>query len=95
MHIAALNPKYCLPSQVDPALVATEKEKQLEDARKSGKPENVLEKIVSGKMRVFFANEGVLTEQQFAKDETKTVEKALADAGLKAVAFTRWRLGQA
>lgn len=95
MHIAALNPKFALPSQVDAAVVSAEKEKQLEDARKSGKPENVLEKIVSGKMRVFFANEGVLTEQPFAKDETKTVEKALAEAGLKVVNFVRWRLGQA
>lgn len=95
MHIAALNPKFALPSQVDAAVVSAEKEKQLEDARKSGKPETVLEKIVSGKMRVFFANEGVLTEQPFAKDETKTVEKALAEAGLKVVNFVRWRLGQA
>lgn len=95
MHIAALNPKYCLSSEVDPALVAKEREKQLEEARKSGKPENVLEKMIAGRMRVFFAGEGVLTEQPFAKDESKTVEKALADAGLQAKQFIRWRLGQA
>ena len=94
MHIAALNPRYCLPEQMDAAAVSAEKEKLMDEARKSGKPEAMLEKIVTGKMRVFYAGEGVLTNQPFAKDDSKTVEAALAESGLKAVAFTRWRLGQ-
>lgn len=94
MHIAALNPKVCLPSELDPAAVAAEKEKQVAEARASKKPENIIEKIVTGKMQLFYDNEGVLVAQRFAKDDTKTVEKALADAGLTAVGFTRWRLGQ-
>jgi len=94
MHIAALNPKFCLPSEVDPAAAAAEKEKLVAEARASKKPENIIEKIVAGKMTVFYNNEGVLVAQPFAKDDSKTVEKALADAGLTAVKFTRWRLGQ-
>jgi elongation factor Ts len=94
MHIAAMNPTVCLPEQLDPALVAAEKARQSEDARKSGKPENIIEKIVEGKMRTYYNNEGVLVAQPFAKDDTKTVAQALAAVGLTATGFTRWRLGK-
>jgi len=94
MHIAAMNPTVCLPSELDPAVVAAEKDRLTAEAKASGKPDNIIEKMVGGKMRTFYASEGVLTAQGFAKDDTKTVEKALADAGLTAVTYTRWRLGQ-
>jgi elongation factor Ts len=94
MQVAALNPAVCLPEQLDPDRVAAERAKYLEEARKSGKPENILEKIVDGRMRTFYANEGVLVAQPFVKEDSKTVEQALAAAGLKAAGFTRWRLGK-
>lgn len=94
MHIAALNPAVCLPEQLDPEKVAVERAKQAEEAKKSGKPDNIIEKIVDGKMRTFYNNEGVLVAQPFAKDDTKTVAQALSAAGLTAVGFTRWRLGK-
>lgn len=94
MHIAALNPTACLPEQLQPELVAAEKARQTEEAKKSGKPDNIIEKIVEGKMRTFYNNEGVLVAQPFAKDDTKSVAQALSAAGLTAVAFTRWRLGK-
>lgn len=94
MHIAALNPTVCLPDQLDPALVSAEKERQSEEARKSGKPENIIEKIVEGKMRTFYNDQGVLVAQPFAKDDSKTVAQALAAAGLTAAGFIRWRLGK-
>jgi elongation factor Ts len=94
MHIAALNPAVCLPEQLDPASVAAERARQAEEARKSGKPDNIIEKIVDGKMRTFYNGEGVLVAQPFAKDDTKTVAQALSAAGLTAVGFTRWRLGK-
>lgn len=94
MHIAALNPNVCLPDQLDPVPVAAEKARQSEEARKSGKPENIIEKIVEGKMRMFYNNEGVLVAQPFAKDDSKSVAQALAAAGLTATGFTRWRLGK-
>ncbi|MSR56441.1 MAG: translation elongation factor Ts [Planctomycetaceae bacterium] len=96
MHIAAMNPVVCLPEQLDPAKVADERAHRAEEAKKSGKPDNIIEKIVDGKMRTFYDNEGVLVAQPFAKDETKskTVAQALAAAGLTATGFTRWRLGK-
>jgi elongation factor Ts len=94
MHIAALNPAFCLPEQLDPAKVAAERAVQAEEAKKSGKPDNIIEKIVDGKMRTFYNGEGVLVAQPFAKDDTKTVAQALSAAGLTAASFTRWRLGK-
>ncbi|MBS0263966.1 MAG: translation elongation factor Ts [Planctomycetes bacterium] len=94
MHIAALNPTVCLPEQLDPAKVTAEKAKLTEEAAKSGKPANIIEKMVEGKMRMFYNNEGVLVAQPFAKDDTKTVAQALATAGLTATGFIRWRLGK-
>ncbi|MFN7802892.1 MAG: translation elongation factor Ts [Planctomycetaceae bacterium] len=94
MHIAALSPAVCLPDNLDPAKVNTEREKLMNEARATGKPENILAKMVDGKMRIFFSGEGVLTAQPFAKDDSKTVEQALGGAGFKAAGFTRWRLGK-
>lgn len=94
MHIAAMNPTVCLPAELDPAAVKAEQDRLTQEAKASGKPDNIIEKMVGGKLRLYYANEGVLTEQAFAKDNTKSVEKALADAGLTAVKYTRWRLGQ-
>jgi len=94
MHIAALNPIVCLPEQLDQAAVAAERARQSEEARKSGKPENIIEKIVEGKLRMFYNNEGVLVAQPFAKDDTKSVAQALSAAGLTATGFIRWRLGK-
>lgn len=94
MHIAALNPAVCLPEQLNSESVAAERAKQTEEAKKSGKPDNIIEKIVDGKMRTFYNAEGVLVAQPFAKDDSKTVAQALAAAGLTAVGFTRWRLGK-
>lgn len=94
MQVAALNPSVCLPEQLDPSLVAAARAREAEDAKKSGKPDNIIEKIVDGKMRLFYSNEGVLIAQPFVKDDKKTVEQALAAAGLTALGFTRWRLGQ-
>jgi elongation factor Ts len=93
MHIAALNPTVCLPEQLDQKVVAAEKERQSEEARKSGKPANIIEKIVEGKMRLFYDQQGVLVAQPFAKDDSKTVAQALSAAGLTATGFIRWRLG--
>jgi elongation factor Ts len=94
MQVAALNPAVCLPEQLDPAKVAAERAKQSEEAKKSGKPDNIIEKIVDGKMRTFYFSEGVLVAQPFVKDDTKTVAQVLSAAGLTAAGFTRWRLGK-
>lgn len=94
MHIAAMKPEVTSPEDVDPALVAAERERLAAEARATGKPENIIEKIVDGRMGVFYRDTaGVLTEQPFAKDDSKTVRQVLAENGLKAKAFTLFVLG--
>ena len=95
MHVAAMKPAFANTDSVDPARVAEARAKLAEEAKASGKPANIIEKIVDGKLGVFFRDEcGVLTEQPFAKDDSKTVRQVLAEAGLKSKAFHLWVLGQ-
>jgi elongation factor Ts len=93
MHIAALKPVATTPEQLNPDDVKKERERLTEEAAKSGKPANIVEKIVDGRLKTYYAENGVLTYQLFAKDDTKTVSQALAEQGLKAEQFTRWILG--
>ncbi len=95
MHVAAMKPTFANTDSVDPARVAEARAKLAEEAKASGKPANIIEKIVDGKMGVFYRDEcGVLTEQAFAKDDSKTVRQVLAEAGLKSKAFFLWMLGR-
>jgi elongation factor Ts len=95
MHIAAMKPTFANTDSVDPARVAEARAKLAEEAKASGKPANIIEKIVDGKMGVFYRDEcGVLTEQPFAKDDSKTVRQVLSEVGLKSKAFFLWMLGR-
>jgi elongation factor Ts len=94
MHVTALRPSVTLSSELDPAIVGVEKDRLSAEAAASGKPANIIEKMVEGRMKVFYAEKGSLADQLFAKDDTKTVAKALADAGFTAVGFQRVVLGQ-
>lgn len=93
MHIAALAPACCHPEELDAATVEAERERLTADAKASGKPDNIVEKIVDGQMKKYFDEQGVLTYQAFAKDDSKSVSQALAEHGYTARAFTRWVLG--
>ncbi len=93
MHVAALRPLVTLPEELSAADVAVEKSRLTAEAATSGKPANIVEKIVEGRMKTYYAEQGVLGFQLFAKDDSKTVNQALAESGLKAVGFTRWVLG--
>lgn len=94
MHIAALKPQVARVEDVDPAAVAVEREKLTAEAKATGKPDNIIGKIVDGKLKVFYRDEaGVLAEQMFAKDDSKSVSQVLAEAGLKVKAFTLWVIG--
>ena len=95
MHIAALKPNVVHVEQLDPSVVAAERERLKAEARGTGKPENIIDKIVDGKLKVFYKDEaGVLVEQPFAKDDSKSVSQVLAEKGFKAKAFTLWVLGR-
>lgn len=95
MHIAALRPQACHASELDGSVVSAERDRLTAEAKASGKPDNIIDKIVDGQMSRFYAETGVLVNQPFAKDDKKTVEKALSEAGLEAVAFHRWQVGGA
>ncbi len=92
MHVVAMQPKAVNIEDLDPALVAKEREILTEAARTEGKPDNIIEKMVDGRMRNFYA-ETVLNEQPFVKDDKQTVGKYSQDAGLKVLGFTYWELG--
>jgi len=64
-----------------------------EQARKEGKPDNIIEKMIEGRMRNFYA-EHVLSEQPFVKDDKQSVGKAAAAGGMKLKKFVHWKLGE-
>ncbi len=94
MHVAAMKPKSTTTAELDPAIVEKERGILTEQARKEGKPDNIIEKMIEGRMRNFYA-EHVLAEQPFVKDDKQTVGKIAAAGGMKLKKFTRWTLGEA
>ena len=72
MHIAAVDPKYLRREDVTPEMLEKEREIYREQARATGKPDAVIERIVTGKMEKFY-EENCLYEQHFIKDESMTV----------------------
>jgi elongation factor Ts len=93
MHIAALRPVATHPEELPADVVSAERQRLTAEASASGKPANIVEKMVEGRMKTFYADQGVLTFQLFAKDDSKTCSQALAESGLKAKQFLRWVLG--
>jgi elongation factor Ts len=99
MHIAAANPLAARADEVDPAVVQRERAIFTEQARASGKPDAIIEKMVEGRIRKFY-EEVVLLSQPFVVDSEKTVEAAVkaaeADVGapIKVTKFVVFRLGE-
>lgn len=99
MHIAATRPEALNIEDVDPALVERERNVLTEQARASGKPEAVIEKMIEGRIRKFYA-EIILVEQAFVMDGKTPVKQALKDAekeiggATKIVAYSRLELGE-
>ncbi|MFZ1936503.1 MAG: translation elongation factor Ts [Thermoguttaceae bacterium] len=91
MHVTAMRPAVLFKDELDPAVVAKEREILSEAARKEGKPENIIAKMVEGRLRNFYA-ECCLAEQPFVKDDKKTVAQVAKEAGMKLVSFVRWEL---
>jgi elongation factor Ts len=96
MHTAALSPQFVNREAVPEKVLADEKEIARAKAAQSGKPENVIEKMVEG-MIGKWASEVVLLDQAFAKDDSKKVSQVLAERGAKGatvVRFARYRVGE-
>jgi elongation factor Ts len=92
MHVVALAPKAITKEDLDPAVVAKEKEILSEAARGEGKPENIIAKMIEGRLRNFFS-QCVLLEQPFVKDDKQTVGQLAKSAGLEVKRVENWKLG--
>ncbi len=93
MHIAALRPAVTTVEELDQAAVGAERERLSAEAKATGKPDNIIEKIVDGRMKTYYVEQGVLLMQPFAKDDSKTVSQALAEKGFEAKKFIRVAIG--
>lgn len=99
MHVAAANPQAVDAAALDPAVVQRERAIFAEQARASGKPEPIIEKMVEGRLRKFY-EEAVLLEQAFVVDPDKRVKEVVAAAAKAAgapitvVGFVRLQLGE-
>ncbi|MEU0988068.1 translation elongation factor Ts [Streptomyces sp. NPDC005953] len=91
-HIAAFSPKYLSRDEVPADVVENERRVAEATSREEGKPEAALPKIVEGRVNGFF-KEVTLLEQPFAKDNKKSVQKILDEAGVTLKRFVRIRVG--
>lgn len=91
MHASAMAPKYLQPDEVDTAELEKEKEIYREQLKKEGKPEDMLEKILTGKVQKYYT-EVCLLKQPYVKDDKKSIEQFLADNGAKIEAFKYFSL---
>ena len=92
MHVVALAPQAIRKEDLDPAVVEKEREILSEAARKEGKPENIIAKMIEGRLRNFFS-QCVLLEQPFVKDDKQSVGQFAKAAGLDIKSVENWKLG--
>ncbi|OFL49805.1 elongation factor Ts [Nosocomiicoccus sp. HMSC067E10] len=93
MHAAALNPQYAKQDEVPQEELDKEREVLRNQALEEGKPENIVDKMVEGRMRKFL-EEIVIGSQPFVKDSDKTVDQFLKDNNAELVTFVRFGLGE-
>lgn len=93
MHVAAINPRYTASEDVPADVMSAEKAKLVEEAKKEGKPEKIVEKIVTGRLNKFLA-EICLNDQEYVKDSDQTVGQYAKANGGKITKFVRYEVGQ-
>ena len=93
MHIAALAPKYLDESEVPADVLEHEKKVLTEQALNEGKPANIVEKMIVGRINKFL-EEITVVKQKFVKDDSFTVEKFVASKGGKLTKFVRYEVGE-
>ena len=93
MHIAAVNPASLSEADLDPAVVEKEKQVQMDIASESGKPEAVIEKMITGRMQKYMS-EVTLLNQAFVVNPDLTVGKAAEEAGATITGFVRLEVGE-
>ncbi|MFQ6548206.1 translation elongation factor Ts [Aestuariibius sp. 2305UL40-4] len=93
MHIAAVNPASLSEADLDPSVVDKERQVQIDIARESGKPEQVIEKMIEGRMKKFLS-EVTLLGQSFVINPDLTVAQAAKEAGAEITGFVRLEVGE-
>ena len=93
MHVAATNPAALNEAELDGSVIEKERQVQIEIARESGKPEQVIEKMIEGRMKKYMA-EVTLLNQQFVVNPDVTVAQAAADAGVEITGYVRLEVGE-
>jgi elongation factor Ts len=99
MQIAAMNAKYISVNDIPPAVIEKEKEIYREQLKESGKPDQVLEKIIEGKLKKYYT-ETCLIHQMFFKDDKKTIEDLIAEKihklgeNITVKRFIRYQVGE-
>ena len=93
MHVAAVNPQVVSPGDMPEALLDKEREIFTAQAQESGKPPEIIEKMIGGRIKKYLA-ENSLTEQAFVKDPDITVGKLVAGAGAEIASFARFEVGE-
>ena len=93
MHVAAANPQALSAAELDQSIVEREKNILTEQARESGKPEQVIEKMIQGRMKKFLA-EVTLLGQDFVINPDLTVEAAAQEAGVEIASYVRMAVGE-
>jgi len=93
MHVAAMNPPYLSPEHVPADIVAKEKDIALAQVKDSGKPADILEKMISGKLRKTLSDMS-LTGQPYVMDTNVTVEQAVKKEGAEVLSFVRIAVGE-
>ena len=92
MHVAATNPASLSEDDLDPSVIEREKAVLTEQARESGKPEAVIEKMINGRIKKFYS-EITLINQAFVMNPDITVGQAIKDAGAEILSFVRLEVG--
>ncbi|MFQ3231302.1 MAG: elongation factor Ts [Reinekea sp.] len=93
MHVAASNPQFVKPSEISPEVLEREKEVVRAQSEDSGKPAEIIEKMMVGRIKKFEA-EISLTEQPFIKDPDVKVGVLAKNAGAEVISFTRFEVGE-
>ena len=94
MHVAATSPASLSRDDLPKSVVDAERSVLTKQAASEGKPANIIEKMIEGRLTKFF-KEVVLLEQGLVMDPDKTVNKAAQEVGAKVVGFSRFQLGEA
>jgi elongation factor Ts len=93
MHVAAVSPRVVSPDDMPEEVIAKEKEIYTAQAQESGKPAEIIEKMIDGRIKKFLA-ENSLVEQAFVKDPDTSVGKLVKAAGASVVSFCRFEVGE-